>query len=146
MEVPFPKGSCVSAAQEQQELSNAPQHLQHLHSWRGQLRVPSPALPELLVHTGAFPVHPAVPKGSSAGTRIHGNPLERLCCSPKEPPELWQLLLQDTHRARVKWMGKYEENWLNLQQWTDSLYERYFFPGNKSCSYRIPFFYLFKNF
>lgn len=44
----------------------------------------------------------------------------------------------------VKCMGKYEENLLNLQQWTDSLYERCFFPGNKSCSYRIPlFFFIF---
>lgn len=66
------------------------------HSWRdwppawGWWRVSSPALPELLVHRGAFPVHPAIPKGSSAGTSIQRNPLERLCCSAKAPPQQWQ--------------------------------------------------------
>lgn len=90
--------NCVSAAQQQQELSTAPEQLQPLaqledqpRSWDWWVqRVPSPALAVLLVHSRAFPVHPAIPQGRPAGTSTQGDPLERLCCSPKAPLWQWQ--------------------------------------------------------
>lgn len=79
-------------------------------------------------------------QGSPAGTNDADRPTREAApwCSPKA----WGRYLhgngildgREKHYFRVKWMGKYEENELNLQQQIDFLCERCFFSGNKSCS------------
>lgn len=78
---PFSQWGCVSAAQEQQGLSNAPGTAE---------RVSFAECPELLLHRGTFPGHPAIPQTRPAGASIQGKPLQKLCCSPKAPPWQWQ--------------------------------------------------------